>query len=331
MKNRSKQYFQIILMIAIFATMGISGCSWGVDETLDVQVPTVDSPPDITVENYPRVDGSTSTLPLNMLIACTLMEIPCVWMQGFEGYMHLAPDLTASEGDFPTITTSGTHGAYVSLITGESDLILVARRPSGDELHSANVAGVQLIPKPIALDAFVFILSDENPVENLTTRQIQDIYTGKLTNWQAVGGPDLDIHPYQRNPNSGSQELMVKLVMKDLPMIDAPEMVLPMMMAPFYALSSDPLGISYSVYYFEEFMAGIEKVKLCAVDGVMPSYESIHSGDYPYITEVYAVVRDGLDPQSPAYQLWAWLLSPGGQEVVAESGYIPVPELTSGN
>ncbi len=331
MNRNGMSLYHALLFVLLVLTLVSAGCSRGEIETPDIQIPTTGSPPVVTAENYPRVDGSTSTSPLNTLVACKLLGVPCQWVQWIEGYMHMAPDLTYFEGEFPQINTSGTHGAYMSLIEGRSDLILVARLPSQDELHAASVAGVGLVPEPLALDAFVFILSEENLVENLSTSQIQQIYTGQLTNWQDVGGPDAVIHPYQRNPNSGSQELMETLVMKDMKMIDAPEMVLPKMMAPFYALSDDPLGIGYSVFYFEQYMAGIEKVKLCAVDGVLPSHESIRSGEYPYITEVYAVVRADLRPSSAAYQLWTWLFSAGGQEVVAESGYVPIRDASPRN
>jgi phosphate transport system substrate-binding protein len=287
------------------------------------------STPEISAHEYPRVDGSTSTSPLNMLIACILIDVPCKWIQWLEGYMHLAPDITHFDGEFPNIPTSGTHGAYVSLMENQSDLILVARLPSQDELDAAVMLGVRLHPVPIAYDAFVFIVNEDNPVEFLSTTQIQDIYTGELSNWSEVGGTNNLIRPYQRDPNSGSQELMEKLVMKDKRMIEAPEMVLLKMMAPFYALSDDPDGIGYSVYYFEEFMAGIEKVKLLGVDGVMPNFETIQRGEYPYVTEIYAVIRGDLHQDSKAYQLWTWLQSPGGQKVVAESGYVPVLSVES--
>jgi ABC-type phosphate transport system substrate-binding protein len=52
----------------------------------------------------------------------------------------------------------------------------------------------------------------------LTTNQIQDFYTGNITRWNEAGGTNTEIYPYTREPNSGSQELMLSLVMKDLQM-----------------------------------------------------------------------------------------------------------------
>ena len=71
-------------------------------------------------------------------------------------------------------------------------------------------------------------------------------------------------------------------------------------------------------------MAPREQVKLLAVDGVRPDQGSIRSRQYPFVTEVYAVVRGNQPKESQAYQLWQWLGSEEGQALVAESGYVPL-------
>jgi phosphate transport system substrate-binding protein len=223
------------------------------------------------------------------------------------------------------VVHQGTHGAYVNLIEYRADLILVARLPSPDELELAETLGVELEAEAVALDAFVFLFNRHNPVSGLTVEEIQDIYTGKITNWDEVGGHGAEIHAYQRNENSGSQELMKTLVMKGLEMaVPAEPMVLMGMMGPINRLSEDRDGIGYSVYFFGEFMAPNEEIKLVKVDGILPSYESIAASKYPFTTEVYAVVRKDLDETSGAYQLRDWLLSAEGQKVVAKSGYVPI-------
>jgi phosphate transport system substrate-binding protein len=186
----------------------------------------------------------------------------------------------------------------------------------------AALAGVTLVTQPVALDAFVFIAHEDNPLQGLSLEEIRGIYSGELTNWSQVGGSEGEIHPYQRNEQSGSQQLMQELVMKGRAMVEAPLMVLPKMIAPFYAISEDPLGIGYSVYYYEENMAPNELIKLLGVDEIIPSHETIQTRQYPFTTEVYAVVRADSPPMSGAIRLRDWLLSPAGQKVVEESGYV---------
>lgn len=286
---------------------------------------------DFTTRDYPRVDGSTSAHPLNVSIACRLLDVPCEWGWGYDGTRRPFPSAEDPSDEETaafirdSIVHRGTHDAYVNLIEKRVDLILVARLPSPDELALAEDRGVGLESRPIALDAFVFILNRHNPVGDLTIEQIRGIYSGRITNWSQVGGPDEEIQPYQRNANSGSQELMRTLVMKDLEMVDAPELLLlASMMGPFNALSSDVDGIGYSVYFYKEFMAPGEEIKLCAVEGVLPNAGTIASREYPFTTEVYAVIRDNLYEGSNAYQLWDWLLTEEGQEAIEESGYVPI-------
>lgn len=304
----------------VVALLALSACSQGARDATPGAAPR----PEISAENFPKLDGSTSAEPILAQIACKFLDVSCQWVEWLGGDRRLVPELTNFSEDFPSTGASGTHQAYLNLIEGKVDLILVAREPSQDELRLSAGVGKGLEIKPVALDAFVFIVNDENPVSELSTSQIQEIYTGKLTNWKSLGGVDAEIHPYQRDENSGSQELMRKLVMGNLRMVDAPDLILLTMMAPFYAVSQDAYGISYSVFFYEENMAPQnERVKLLAVDGVMPAKESIRRRQYPYTTDVYAVIRNDLPDDSLAHQLRDWLLSSEGQELIEESGYVP--------
>jgi phosphate transport system substrate-binding protein len=279
--------------------------------------------------DYPRVDGSTSALPLQRVIACKLLGIPCGWMKDFFGESWtISPDpLRVDAADLEqmeAIVHNGTHGSYVNLIDGQTDFILAARLPSEDELEAARKNGVALDARPVALDAFVFLVNAENPVDDLELETVRDIYAGRITRWTEG---DLDGEPittYQRNPNSGSQELMEELVMKGTPMVDAPDMILESMRGPINAVGEDRLGIGYSVYYYTAFILPDRRVKRIAIDGVAPTSANIADRTYPLTTEVYAVVRGDTPQGSNARMLRDWLLTEEGQAVVAESGYVPL-------
>jgi phosphate transport system substrate-binding protein len=201
----------------------------------------------------------------------------------------------------------------------------VARKPSPDEISLANQKDVELEITPVALDGFIFIVNAENPVSDLTTEDIQDIYTGKITNWKEVGGSDTEISAYQRNENSGSQELMKTLVMKDLEFQNnLGEMILYGMMGPINMISEDQQGLGYSVFYYKEFIAPNDKLKSIAVDGVKPTSDTISDQSYPYTTKVYAVIRKDLEVESSAYKMRNWLLTEEGQDIVEKSGYVAV-------
>ncbi len=290
----------------------------------------------LTAGNFPRMDGSTSTWPLNTLIACKLLNVDYQWILNSNDGMHYIRynyDYTSALADVfeRQLRMSQTHNSFINLIDKETDLILSARRMSDDEKEYAASKGVDLTETPIALDAFVFVVNVNNPANNLTTRQIQDIYTGKITRWKEVGGSDNKINPYTRNDNSGSQELMENLFMKDLSMSEweawregnwrLPD--ISSMMMVFERLLFDLYGLCYTVYYYKEFMIREKGVKSPSIDGVAPSKENIQNRSYPYTTEVYAIIRSDEDISSMAYKLYELLQSPKGKAAIAESGYVP--------
>ena len=87
---------------------------------------------------------------------------------------------------------SNTHGSFINLLDGKVEVIFTARSMSRDEMVYAEEKGVELIEKPIAKDALAFLVNPANTVEDLSTEQIQSIYTGEITNWSEVGGADVD-------------------------------------------------------------------------------------------------------------------------------------------
>jgi len=192
--------------------------------------------------------------------------------------------------------------------------------------------GVTLIETPIALDAFIFIVNSRNQIKGLTTENIQDIYTGKLTDWRELGVeiyPEYSvIQPYIRNPNSGSQELMDLLIMKDLEYINLPiyeEALVFTMMGMLDEIGGNPLAIGYTVYYYNEYIVRPDDyfLKAIAVDGVYPDKQTITDQSYPYTTEVYAVIRSDTDKSSMTYKVYEWLQTEAGKQAIGKSGYIP--------
>jgi phosphate transport system substrate-binding protein len=286
----------------------------------------------LRARNYPQVDGSTSTHPLQMVIACKRLGVPCIWGYSIEGEKRIFPDPKYTESPqlaeamINGIKHEGTNQSYVNLIKGKADLILVARPPSEDELEIAQENKVALDVRAIALDAFVFLVNANNPVENITVENARMIYAGKITDWTELGGSKGQIRAFQRDRNSGSQELMEALVMKGTPMIEAQGMDMIINMGGMInVVSFEPLGIGYSVYYYVTFMLPDENVKLLNVNGVKPTADSIAKRAYPLTTEVYAATRKGTPKDSAAMQLLDWLYTPEGKAAIKESGYVLLP------
>lgn len=291
---------------------------------------------DVSLEAFPRIDCSTSTQPLSVILTSKVLNVPYKWWnQGYwDGIWYVSIDYDEAELSAEKkeaiegkLNCSTTHGSYTNLIDGNVDLIIASRNISRDEQSYADEKGVSLLTKPIGKDAFTFIVNENNPVENLTISQVQDIYTGDITNWKTVGGNDATIDPYVRNANSGSQEKMETLVMAGKTMIKLPEMEVGGMAGPFYAIYADVNGIAYSPNYYVSVMARMwTYAKSLSINGVKPSNSTIRDNTYPYVSEIYAAVRSDLGKLSFTYQLYEALTTAWGQSIVDESGYVPLTE-----
>ncbi|MDR2131624.1 MAG: substrate-binding domain-containing protein [Odoribacteraceae bacterium] len=275
----------------------------------------------LTVANFPKLDGSTSNEPLNRIIASKLLGYNYEWTRVGEMY-----SVKTEVADL--VKTSQTHNSFINLMDGEADIILSARKMSPGEKAHADSVGVTLVETPIALDAFVFIVNPKNPVTSLTRDQIVDIYTQTVVNWHAVGGNDTIIFPYVRNQNSGSQELMESLVMRGTPIADLPvDLEITSMLPVFLQIRLEENSICYTVHYYKEKMVTENTrnaVKTIAINGVAPSKKTIANRQYPFVAEVYAIIRSDLDKNSMAYKLYELLQTTAGKNVIAESGYIPI-------
>ena len=326
MKTFNFCFTSLLYLIGLLAVLSLSGC----EDSFDDDVARNFYIDNLTMDNYPKVDGSTSTEPLQILIACRLFDVEYSWVYLSFYYKYpyrLMPsvDIKPEIGRFISdrIHNWGTHSSFMSLINKNVDLILTARTASDEEMFFADSLGIRLIEIPIALDAFVFLANINNPINSLTTKEIQDIYTGNITHWNEIGGTNTEIRPYQRNSNSGSQELMESLVMKELTMIDLPDMIVLGMLGLINRIEYDREGLGYSVNYYTKYMVRSDSIKLLAVDGVYPDYNTLKNREYDYTTNVYAVIREDLDKSSTAYKLYELLLTASGQSVINESGYIP--------
>ena len=281
----------------------------------------------ISFENYPIIDGSTSSLPLNRMIACKLLGIGYEWGPNILDYGVLPKwdEIPKQYSDFfwTRINCSQTHGAFMNLIDGSVDIILTHRTISPDEKANAESKGVTLIETPIASDAFVFVVNIDNPVKSLTVNQIQKIYTGEITNWAQVGGTDEDMKVFTRPRNSGSEEVFRTLVMKDIEPLEFPEREIASM-GGIFAEMWDVGPICYTFNAYKELQARMPDsvVPKIAINNIFPDKNTIRNRTYPFISEVHVAIRSDLDRNSMAYKLYEWLQTDNAKSTITECGFI---------
>ena len=270
-------------------------------------------------ENLPRLDGATALYPLYSAFARAT-------------YPQAVYQPYAEPGNGSEVVCSRTDMAFGYLIDGKADIAFLMD-VSAAQREAAAQAGVELTLTPVGKEAFVFFVNADNPITNLSSADVRRIYSGQVTNWKDVGGPNDAIRAYQRPESSGSQVELVK-IMDGVPIMEAPVEEVYSSMAGMYRAVADYRNyrnsLGYSFQYYIRDMIDDGKIKFLTIDGVAPTRETIASGQYPFALEFYAVTakRNGeyLAPNRGANidALLEWTKGPQGQYLVDETGYVPL-------
>ena len=250
--------------------------------------------------NFPKMDGSTSTIPLEAGIVAA-----------FEG-------ISQEEAE-AKIKHSTTYGSFENLLEGKCELVFVPLL-SDEQKKAAADKGIELEIVPITKEAFVFVINPDNTVDTLTQEQIRKIYTGEIKNWKELGGDDAEIVAYQRDETSGSQNNM-KVFMKGYNLIKAKqEFILESMNSILDVIAGYDNGkysIGYSVHAYARNMYNLAGIKFVKVDGV-------EDGTYPLIDYKYAIFNKKEAEGSNVRNMVEWLLTSEGQKAMSNAGYVPV-------
>ena len=301
MKRPLAMLLSIVLTLTLLAACG--GQEGGTASP-DPQV----SRPSFTRDDLPRLDGSTSTVPLALAVCAEVLG------ESREEVQDL-------------VRFNKTTTAYFNLLEGNADLLIVGE--ANDEVMARKKElNFEWEKQPFATDAFVFVVNEDNPVDSITVEQARDIYSGKITNWKELGGEDRPITALQRNEGAGSQTLMEKLVMQGTPMMEAPtEYIVTTMgqlMEAVKSFDGSPGAIGYSVYYYAEEMKMAQGLKLLKLEGVEPNPDTIRSETYPLVNPKYVVIPAGEPKSAPNKVLFNWLLGEEGQTLIAKEGYVSI-------
>ena len=257
-------------------------------------------------ENLPRIDGAAALFPVYSAFVNAVYPNTTKLHDGIFEY-------------------NNTPDGYRLLAEKETD-IFIGVYPSDEQRAYAEENQTTFEYTPIGTEAFVFFVHKDNPITNLTTKQIKDIYSGKITNWKDVGGKNEKIAAFQRNEGSGSQS-MLKRFMGDTPIADAPTEMVNDLMAGIieqvadYKSKTNSIGFSFR-YYVEGIIKNPD-IKMISIDGAAPTSENIRNGSYPVLTPIYAVTYKE-NQNGNIDKLLEWILSDEGQYIINETGYVGI-------
>ncbi len=296
----------------------------GYEENLLVKLPEEATLKFTPKDDLPRIDGATAVFPV---YSAFVQE---VYPEGTKLYRSSIVDgerkrIQEYWDESDEYQYNNTLGGYQSLARKETDIFFGAY-PSQNQIEYAREQGTAFVYTPIGYEAFVFFVHRDNPVDSLTTEQIQGIYAGEITNWSQVGGRNEAIRAYQRNEGSGSQSQLIRFMDGKQIMEPPSEMMVGGMGGIIEQVSdyrSSTASIGFSFRYYVEVMIANPDIKVLAIDGVAPTVENIQNGTYPIVGPLYAVTWEGNENKN-VQKLLDWVLSPQGQYIIQETGYTPI-------
>ena len=251
--------------------------------------------------NAQRIKGSDTVLP--------------VAQQTAERFMNLQPDARV------TVTGGGTGVGISALMDNTTDIAMASRPIKFSEKMKTKEAGQEVDEVIVAYDALAVVVHPSNPVKQLTRQQLEDIFRGKVTNWQQVGGDDRKIVVYSRETSSGTYEFFKESVLKNKNYMSS-SLSMPATGAIIQSVSQTRGAIGYVGLAYVS-----PRIKTLAVsyDGqhyAAPTLENAINKTYPIVRPLYYYYnRKNASVVAP---LLDFILSAAGQKIIKESGYIPV-------
>ena len=225
----------------------------------------------------------------------------------------------------PTVAiqvTGGGSGVGISaLINGATDIANSSRPIKPSEVEKIKgrygTLGVEI---PCAKDGISIYMNKGNKVNELTLKQIADIYSGKITNWKQVGGDDANIKLYGRESSSGTFVYFKDFVVKKDYAITCQS--LPGTAAIVNAIKKDKYGVGYGGAAYD---TGVKDCKVKKDDNstaYLPTAETIKNKTYPITRYLYMYL--GSRPTGATKKYIDWILSAEGQKVCTDVGYFPL-------
>ncbi len=229
---------------------------------------------------------------------------------------------------FIAVTGGGSGTGLAALINGTTDIAVSSREIKAQEKEMASKKGIEAREIQVARDGLAVVVHPSNPVSHLTMDQLADIFSGKVTNWTAVGGQDEPITILSREVNSGTHVYFKEHVLRKGDSKSTAEF------SPDALLLSSSQAIADEVksnkgaigYYGMGYISPDQKALLVAKDASSqpepPTEEHVIKGDYPISRPLYFYVSGEGSPELKKFL--EYILSPEGQSVVSEMDFVPI-------
>ena len=215
------------------------------------------------------------------------------------------------------IAAEGSTTGIAAIIDGTAQIGMASRPTKPEEVAAAKTKGVTFKETIVAYDGIAVIVNSANPVKALTKKQVEQIFTGDVTDWSAVGGSGGKISIYTRNTSSGTFSEFKELAMKKRDYApDSQKMAGNEQIA--QEVGKNPTGVGYVGLAYTKASG----IKVVAIDGATPSKESVLGKKYPYARPTFYYTNG--EPSGLAKEFVDFTVSDAGQKIVEQVGFVPI-------
>jgi phosphate transport system substrate-binding protein len=262
-------------------------------------------------------------IALGLALVCTEARAEKLVIKGSDTLgAKLVPQLaeqfkSQNPGTTFDIAAEGSTTGIAAIIDGTAQIGMSSRRAKPAEVGAASSKGVNLKPTIVAYDGIGVIVNASNPIKSLTKKQVEQIFTGDVTDWSALGGTPGKISIYTRNTSSGTYSDFKELAMKKRDYASGSQK-----MAGNEQIAAEVGKNKNGVGYVGLAYVKAGGVKVLPIDGVLPSVQSVHAKTYPYARPTFYYTNG--EPGGLAKQFLDFTIGSAGQKIVQQVGFVPI-------
>src|SRR5437762_3089917 len=215
------------------------------------------------------------------------------------------------------IAAEGSATGFAALIDKTASIGMASRPAKPEEIANGKAKGVEMKETIVAYDGIAVIVNSANSIKGLTKKQVEQIFTGDVTDWSAVGGKSGKLSVYTRNTSSGTYSEFKELAMKKRDYApDSQKMAGNEQIA--QEVGKNPNGAGYVGLAYVKASG----IKVVAIDSATPSKESVLGKAYPYARPTFYYTNG--EPTGLAKQFVDFTISDAGQKIVEQVGFVPI-------
>jgi len=215
------------------------------------------------------------------------------------------------------IAARGSTTGISAVIDGTAQIGMSSRLAKPPELSVGSAKGVQLTAVEVSQDGLAVIVNEKNPITRLTRRQVEQIFTGTVESWAAVGGNDGPVSIYTRNTTSGTYSDFQDLAMRKHDYASSSQK-----MAGNEQIASEVANNTNGIGYVGLAYTKIAGIRIVAIDGMLPDTESVQTKKYPYARPNFFYTNG--TPTGETKKFVDFVLSDEGQQIVVSVGFVPI-------